>query len=1247
MTKRLLLFLAVEAMLLAVAFLADRWHKDTQRPEHYALAVSGYLERQEQLARDWVQSQGALLDKTLAVGSVLSAGDLGPALDQQAKQDFTLLVLRGDSLVLWTNNAVLPSKQELSRLQSAAGQRQLVRLALGYYAAYREPYRQATLLVLTPLRYSLDAQNPSPQSLFPAGAHIPAEVQISTTETEYPVVAGEQTLCWLSFAGSTGAAAADWLLWLKLLAWVVFGGLLLIALQRSAKWLGERRGFALGIAFPAAAVAAFCGANIVGNFTGQAFCGLPLYAGHCHADQKGLSPADLVLYGALLLWLFNFIRHRLKFQGVTGLPMPTRIALATVLFALIMASVPLSAAVFRVFVFQPDLHLDFNNLLNVNASVPLLLAGLVLLLTALFWLNHLLAQTVQQMRIPARMRFTALGIAGVLAVALCFVVDLQLSALALAAFAILYAVVLDVFVDSEAPGFGWLVFWLLLISLFASQLLYQYNKLKDQSLRQSYAEALADERDALCAEPLLHTLYSAMATDADLPLLLKPWPFKPAADSLRNYLNNKVFEQNYLFQHYRLRVFGFDRDQQPLLLDQTQNREFVVTQNWDRAEAIGSENDAIRYRENEEGLGRYMFHFRINRMGDPNHPADIYCFFDHEYPKNTRVYSALFFNQPYKNLDRLSEYDYSIWKNNRLVVEKGPRNPALANLQLDKGQSMELVSASPARVDAVQSGANGNTVVSVGRGTGGWLNPMYLFSILFAFSSLILFALALLNSKLRLLPDYLQHILSVRGSLAKRIHYSNVILIVVAFLIIGWLSYRQFSQSANQSERAGLDYRSTAIVTHLRAELGDLSAGSDSMRSTLPATIAPFANSLSIDANLYAPDGSMTFTTRDDLRHLGVLPEKMSPQALITLANTRQGEILVAEKTAGFDYFTKYQPVLNNQNQLMAYLGVPYNFAERQIGPEVSEFVGILASLYVFLLLIAAAVTLFLANTIIKPVKLIGEKIHQLRLEDKNEQLQYAGDSQDELSDLIREYNRMVDKLEDSKYQLIRLEREGAWREMARQVAHDIKNPLTTMKLSMQQLERVSSDPSQAAAYLKKAITRLIEQIDSLAQIASEFSMFANLDIREKHDMVLNEVVESVYDLFSEQKELTHELQLPAERMHILGDKNHLLRVFNNLVINAMQAIPSDRKGHISVLMRREGSKAIVQISDNGGGIPPEIRDRVFEPNFTTKTSGSGLGLAICRKIIEALDGTIRFQTRENEGTDFFVELPVTSVEPG
>jgi nitrogen fixation/metabolism regulation signal transduction histidine kinase len=301
----------------------------------------------------------------------------------------------------------------------------------------------------------------------------------------------------------------------------------------------------------------------------------------------------------------------------------------------------------------------------------------------------------------------------------------------------------------------------------------------------------------------------------------------------------------------------------------------------------------------------------------------------------------------------------------------------------------------------------------------------------------------------------------------------------------------------------------------------------------------------------------------------------------------------------------------------------------------------LLAGIYVFLLLIAFVVTLFLTRSIVQPILLISNKIKTLGLGDKNEPLEYKGNSEDELGLLVARYNEMVGKLEASKSELIRLEREGAWREMARQVAHDIKNPLTTMKLSMQQLERVSSNPEQAAQYLRKAISRLIEQIDSLAQIASEFSMFANLDIREKYEMVLNDVVENVHNLFSEQAHVQLSLHLPEEKCRILGDKNHLIRVFNNLVINAIQSIPSDRQGRVQVHLYTVGRSAVIQISDNGGGIPEEIQQRVFEPNFTTKTSGSGLGLAICRKIVEAHDGNIRFDTRENVGTDFFVEIPL------
>lgn len=1246
MTKRLLLFFAVEAMLLAVALLADRWHKDTQRPEHFALTISAYLDRQEAEALAWANAQRPLLEKMQAAGQDLASGELEPALAEQAQKDYTVLLLRGDSLIFWSNNAALPTRPELARLMRIESDHSLVQLPLGYYSARSDAFGANKLLILTPIRFTLDDQDPTRQKLFPADPAIPPQVRVRATPTDYPVRAGGRELCWLEAGQSATAEAGGWLVWLKFGAYLLFFVFLAVFVQRSASALTDRYGPAAGAGWMAAIVGSLFWLNVQFNFTGSQFGTLPLFAQHFSEGSRiGASLGDWLIYIALLLWLMFFFHRNFRVRRLGAAPQTLRLALAGLYYFAVLCSVPVAAAVFRQLIFQSDIHFDFDNLLNIDAPSLLALTGLSLMLTGLFLFGHRMVLTAHRLELPPRLRRIAAGGAALLLAVLCFgMSELQVNPLVLAGFAVLYVATLDFFIDSEQPGFGWIVVWLVVFALFASQMLYHYNALKDRELRQTYAAALATDRDTALAEPLLIRLHEQLAADAQLPFLLKPWPFKPDADSLRNYLNTRVFAENYLFQHYRLRVFAFDRDHQPLLIGQNQDWAYVDGQNWQNSQALPG-HDEVRYRADIDGSFRYLFRLRYNRMNDPGHPAELYCFFDREYPKATRVYAELFFNQPLKNLDRLDNYDYSIWENDRLVVEKGPRNPMLNTLRLDPGQSAEITSLSPERVDAVQRSADGSTVATVGRATGGWLKPVYLFSILFAFASLFLFSLALANSWLRFLPDNYQFFLSMRGSLAKRIHYSNVALIVVGFLVIGWLSYRQFDRSSRQTDQTGLDYRSTTMLNHLRAELGSLTGGSDTARRALPPTLAPFANSLSIDANLFAPDGSLIFTTRDDLRQLGILPGKMSSQALFALGNSPQSEILVSEKTAGFDYFTQYMSIRNNQNQLLGYLGVPYNFAERRVGPEVSDFVGMLASLYVFLLLIAAAVTFFLANTIIRPVKMIGDQLNQLRLEDKNEPLQYTGDSQDELSELIREYNRMVDTLEDSKIQLIRLEREGAWREMARQVAHDIKNPLTTMKLSMQQLERVSSDPAQAAAYLKKAITRLIEQIDSLAQIASEFSMFANLDVREKHDMVLNDVVESVYDLFSEQKDLTHELDLPTERIHILGDKNYLLRVFNNLVINAMQAIPSDRRGHISVSLHREGDRAIARISDNGGGIPPEIRGRVFEPNFTTKTSGSGLGLAICRKIIEALDGTIRFETRENEGTDFFVELPVVSVE--
>jgi nitrogen fixation/metabolism regulation signal transduction histidine kinase len=228
----------------------------------------------------------------------------------------------------------------------------------------------------------------------------------------------------------------------------------------------------------------------------------------------------------------------------------------------------------------------------------------------------------------------------------------------------------------------------------------------------------------------------------------------------------------------------------------------------------------------------------------------------------------------------------------------------------------------------------------------------------------------------------------------------------------------------------------------------------------------------------------------------------------------------------------------------------------------------------------------------------------------------------------------------ESTRQLKASEREGAWREMAKQVAHEIKNPLTPMKLSVQHLMRAyASNPDEVGPLLQRMSRTLIEQIEGLVRIADEFSNFAKMPRAELKPLELNQVLTSVVDLFEQSEQLSITMEGKSRSAPIMGDRDQLIRVFNNLLTNAVQAIPGDRYGHVRVSVEEDGEFWLVRIQDNGTGIPEELQDKVFYPNFTTKSSGSGIGLAMSRNIVEQHGGYISFETQENVGTTFLIKF--------
>jgi nitrogen fixation/metabolism regulation signal transduction histidine kinase len=280
------------------------------------------------------------------------------------------------------------------------------------------------------------------------------------------------------------------------------------------------------------------------------------------------------------------------------------------------------------------------------------------------------------------------------------------------------------------------------------------------------------------------------------------------------------------------------------------------------------------------------------------------------------------------------------------------------------------------------------------------------------------------------------------------------------------------------------------------------------------------------------------------------------------------------------------------------------------------------------------------------PFRLLTQKLKVTNLEN-NEPMYWS--SKDEIGLLINEYNQMLSKLEASKKVLASTEKESAWREMAKQVAHEIKNPLTPMKLTLQHLLRLEREGKlEDADKLKKSLETLIHQVDALSGIASSFSTFAKMPLPNNELMNFKEVLLRVLELFKTDKRMELEFQDDSftDQITILGDDKLFGRVISNLIINGMQAVEPGKKSHIRIWLWLTDRAVFLEISDNGKGIPVELRDKIFIPNFSTKSQGSGLGLAIAKSGVETAGGQIWFETEVGKGTTFFLTFPLAKANP-
>ncbi len=482
-------------------------------------------------------------------------------------------------------------------------------------------------------------------------------------------------------------------------------------------------------------------------------------------------------------------------------------------------------------------------------------------------------------------------------------------------------------------------------------------------------------------------------------------------------------------------------------------------------------------------------------------------------------------------------------------------------------------------------------------------------------------------------------IFTVQISFRNRLQYTLLSIILTSFVVIGVTTMLYLIHLNDKKNHEILSEKAHSVLIELEHKLAGEQGLGPELYETLNAWLVKFSLVFFSDINLYSVDGKLIASSRMQIFDEGLLSRLMNVKAYSVLANKEKMQFIQNEKIGNYEYLSAYVPLRNTENKIVAYLNLPYFARQTELQIEITNFLVALVNIYVLFFIIALMVTILISKRISKPLQLIRNSLSGIRLGKANEKIDWS--RQDEIGGLVAEYNRMIDELSNSALLLVRSEREGAWREMAKQVAHEIKNPLTPMKLSVQYLKKAwdenEKDWDKRLARFTKTI---IEQIDSLSEIANAFSDFAKMPVQKSEQVDLKYIINNSIELFKENTDVKYVLYLPEDKYLVKADKNQMLRVFNNLIKNSIQAIGSKKDGQVTISVKKSQKEMIVVIADNGTGIPQEMADKIFSPSFTTKSSGMGLGLAIVKNIVLNAGGNIWFESKAKVGTTFYISLP-------
>ncbi len=731
------------------------------------------------------------------------------------------------------------------------------------------------------------------------------------------------------------------------------------------------------------------------------------------------------------------------------------------------------------------------------------------------------------------------------------------------------------------------------------------------------AVSLSGDQDPL-SEDLFKDAAVRMNTD---PLLDAMLSGKNNDEVLASYIENHYL--NGYLSRYQLRVIRCSGDEQMIVKPENKSVECVdFFEDLAHTRGIPTISEDLYYIDDNNGTGHYLYLFpRRDSLASSMflELIPISAFREQGYPE-------LLVDKNLSTKKIPLGYSYARYFNGELINSYGNYK---FRLRSDRFLDTLRLNGSIHKDDYVfyKSGINnGFYLVLATQAPGFWalIAPFPLLSLLFLFLSFLLLYFS---------GNRRRFGMGKTTAYAFKLRLLVISTLILALLIAAVFSIVYFYRLNNTKNEQALYEKAYSLNIELERKLSSDSTLSLRDETMLYELLIKFSSVFFVDINIYDTEGQLITSSRNAIFDKHLISTRMNPSAFEAMSREHQMYFSTTENIGTMTFNAAYLPIRNSSNEIIAYMGLPIFAKTSELNREISSFITTFINIYILLTLITIAISVFFAEYITRPLRFISEKLRNIKLGVANEKIDWK--RSDEIGNLVAEYNRMIDELAEKAEILARSERESAWKEMARQVAHEIKNPLTPMKLSVQYLDRAWKEGrGDFQDRLSRFTQTMVEQIDNLANIANEFSNFSRMPELEQKLLCVNDVLGGVVTLFRHE-EYDIITEMPSEALFLKADESRLIRIFTNVIKNATQSFRADVRGQIVIKLDKADALLKIEIADNGVGISEEFKSKIFQPNFTTKSSGTGLGLAMVKNMVESMNGTIQFDSVLGEGTKF------------